>query len=197
VYSDLEQALARKPDVAFITNRAACTCRLRCRPLARLHLFIEKPLSHSLEQVSELTRLCEEQKLTTCVAYQLRYHPGFQRLRELLGAGVLGQLLSVRAEVWEYLPGFHPYEDYRRMYASKSTLGGGVTLSQIHEIDYLCALFGTPRRVFSMGGRSLRWRSTSMTWRCPCWSFRAAAAARCSSSCIKISGSGRPSAVAP
>ena len=73
-------------------------------------------------------------------------------MRELLAAGAVGKVLSVRAEVGEYLPGFHPYEDYRRMYASKSALGGGVTLSQIHEIDYLCALFGAPRRVFSMGG---------------------------------------------
>ena len=88
----------------------------------------------------------------TCVAYQLRYHPGFVRTRELLASAAIGKVLSVRAEVGEYLPGFHPYEDYRRMYAAQSALGGGVTLSQIHEIDYLCALFGAPRRVFSMGG---------------------------------------------
>jgi predicted dehydrogenase len=55
--------------------------------------------------------------------------------------------------VGEYLPGFHPYEDYRRMYAAQRVLGGGVTLSQIHEIDYLFALFGVPSRVFSMGGK--------------------------------------------
>jgi predicted dehydrogenase len=119
---------------------------------AGCHLFIEKPLSHSLSQVSELVRLCDERKLITCVAYQLRYHPGFVRLRELLAEGAVGRVLSVRAEVGEFLPGFHPHEDYRRMYASQRALGGGVTLSQIHEIDYLCALFGAPRRVFSMGG---------------------------------------------
>jgi predicted dehydrogenase len=153
VCSDLEAALARKPDIAFITNPSSLHVSAALQAARQgCHLFIEKPLSHSLEQVSELAAVCEEQRLVTCVAYQLRYHPGFVRLRELLGAGVLGRLLSVRAEVGEYLPGFHPYEDYRRMYASQSALGGGVTLSQIHEIDYLCALFGTPRRVFSMGG---------------------------------------------
>jgi predicted dehydrogenase len=153
VCTDIEQAFAAKPDVVFITNPSSLHVPIAMRA-ARLgcHLFIEKPLSHSLAEVSELVALCEEQKLTTCVAYQLRYHPGFQRLRELLAAGVVGRVLSVRAEVGEYLPGFHPYEDYRRMYAAKSELGGGVTLSQIHELDYLCALFGAPRRVFSMGG---------------------------------------------
>jgi predicted dehydrogenase len=153
VYSDLEAALATRPDIAFITNPSSLHVPAALQAARQgCHLFIEKPLSHSLEQVRELDALCERQGLVTCVAYQLRYHPGFIRMSELLRAGALGRLLSVRAEVGEYLPGFHPYEDYRRMYASRSALGGGVTLSQIHEVDYLCALFGTPRRVFSIGG---------------------------------------------
>jgi predicted dehydrogenase len=153
VCSDLTQALASRPDVVFITNPSSLHVPVALEAARQgCHLFIEKPLSHSLTQINELMALCDEQKLVTCVAYQLRYHPGFLRLRELLAAGAVGRLLSVRAEVGEYLPGFHPYEDYRRMYAARSALGGGVTLSQIHEIDYLCALFGRPRRVFSMGG---------------------------------------------
>jgi predicted dehydrogenase len=153
VCADLEQALASNPDVVFITNPSSLHVPVALEAARRgCHLFLEKPLSHSLEGVAELAAVCDEKKLVTCVAYQLRHHPGFLRLRQLLAAEVLGRLLSVRAEVGEYLPGFHPYEDYRRMYAANSALGGGVTLSQIHEIDYLCALFGAPRRVFSMGG---------------------------------------------
>jgi predicted dehydrogenase len=87
------------------------------------------------------------------VAYQLRFHPGFQRVAETLKQGLLGHLLFADAVVGEYLPGFHPYEDYRRMYAARRELGGGVTLSQIHEIDFLMALLGRPERVFSLGGK--------------------------------------------
>jgi predicted dehydrogenase len=58
----------------------------------------------------------------------------------------------VRAVVGEYLPNFHRYEDYRSTYAARRDLGGGVVLSQIHELDYLSLLFGTPSRVFAMGG---------------------------------------------
>ncbi len=150
---DLAEALEARPEVVFITNPTSLHV-----PVARMaaergcHLFIEKPVSHELTGTRELLALCEAERLTTCVAYQLRYHPGFLRLQALLKANALGRVLSARAEVGEYLPSFHPYEDYRRMYASRRALGGGVTLSQIHEVDYLIALFGVPRRVFSMGG---------------------------------------------
>jgi predicted dehydrogenase len=42
------------------------------------------------------------------------------------------------------------------MYASRRELGGGVILSQIHELDYLYSLFGLPRRVFALGGHLSR-----------------------------------------
>ena len=35
---------------------------------------------------------------------------------------------------------FHKYENYKSMYAARK-LGGGVVLTQIHEIDYLMDLF--------------------------------------------------------
>ena len=86
------------------------------------------------------------------VGYQLRFHPCYKLLKKLISEGVIGKLLSVHAEVGEYLPDWHKYEDYRQMYASRKDLGGGVVLSQIHEIDYLYDLFGMPDRVAALGG---------------------------------------------
>jgi predicted dehydrogenase len=153
VVKDVDRAFDARPDVVFVTNPTSLHLLLALRAAEEgCHLLIEKPLSHSLEGVGDLIRIVEEKKLIAFVAYQLRQHPGFIRLREILKSGMLGQVLSVSAEVGEYLPGFHPYEDYRRMYASRRELGGGVTLTQIHEIDYLYALFGMPEKVYSLGG---------------------------------------------
>jgi predicted dehydrogenase len=88
------------------------------------------------------------------VGYQLRFHPCLERLRSILNAETIGNILSVRAVVGEHLPSWHRYEDYRGMYAARADLGGGVVLSQIHELDYLYSLFGTPRRVFALGGHA-------------------------------------------
>jgi predicted dehydrogenase len=82
----------------------------------------------------------------------MRFHPCLQRLHAIVQKKKVGRVLAVRSVVGEYLPGWHTYEDYRQSYASRRDLGGGVILSQIHELDYLYWLFGIPRRVFGLGG---------------------------------------------
>jgi predicted dehydrogenase len=154
VHEDLECALEQRPDVVFVTNPSSLHVDITRRALeAGAHVLVEKPLSHSLSGVAELVEACQERRLVGYVAYQLRFHPGFLRASEILKQGLIGRPLFADAVVGEYLPGFHPHEDYRRMYASRRELGGGVTLSQIHEIDFLMALLGRPERVFSLGGK--------------------------------------------
>lgn len=56
------------------------------------------------------------------------------------------------ADVGEYLPEWHPWEDYRKSYAARKDQGGGVILTMIHEIDYLYWIFGPLIVEHSMGG---------------------------------------------
>ena len=152
-YSDLDTALAQKPDVAFICNPSSLHVPVaRACLAAQCDIFIEKPLSDSVREIDALIDAADQSKAIAMVGYQLRFHPCLKLLTEIVKSGSLGSLLAVRATVGEYLPNWHPYEDYREMYASRSELGGGVILSQIHEFDYLYSLFGVPTRVFALGG---------------------------------------------
>ncbi|MFH1523819.1 MAG: Gfo/Idh/MocA family oxidoreductase [Chloroflexota bacterium] len=153
IFQDLEQALAEKPEAAFVCTPTSLHLPSAIQAAqAGCHLFIEKPLSHNLDRVDELIGIVESRGLKVAIGYQMRFHPCVQRLHELIQEEKIGRILSVRAEIGEYLPGWHTYEDYRQMYASRKDLGGGVILSQIHEFDYLYWLFGLPRRVFALGG---------------------------------------------
>ncbi len=152
-FTDLDEALAARPDAVFVCNPSSLHIPVAIKAAtAGCHLFIEKPLAHELAGVRELIAITESKGLAALVGFQMRFHPCFLRTRDLLAKGAVGRVLAVQAQVAEYLPGFHPYEDYRRMYAARRDLGGGVILSQIHELDYLYALFGLPRRVFAVGG---------------------------------------------
>ena len=154
VHSSLEQALACKPDAAFICNPNALhvPVALACAR-AGVAIFMEKPLASDLSGVAELDRLVRAQGLLFHVGYNYRHHPGLQRIKTLLEAGFFGRVLSARAEIGEHLPDWHRYEDYREMYASRADQGGGVIRSQIHEMDLICWFFGLPRSIVCHGGK--------------------------------------------
>jgi len=149
----LDAGLAQRPDAVLVCNPSSGHLQVaRAAAEAGCALFIEKPLSHSWGGVEELIDIVESRRLVTAVGFQLRFHPCLQRVHDLLEQGAVGRVLAARVEVGEYLPGFHSYEDYRALYASRRDLGGGVVLSQIHELDYLGWFFGAPRRLFAVGG---------------------------------------------
>ena len=152
-FSTLDEALTHKPDVAFVCNPTSLHIETSLA-LARAgcHLFIEKPLAHEYSRVEQLLDVVERQGLVATVGYQFRFHPCLATAYDLLRSGAVGRTLAVRAEAGEYLPGWHAYEDYRGTYAGRRDLGGGVLLTQIHEMDYLYWFFGLPHTVFTVGG---------------------------------------------
>ena len=156
-FTNLGEALAAKPDAVFVTNPNSLHMEVALAAAkAGCHLFIEKPLSHDLEGVEELIDEIERRKLVCLVGYQWRFHPALALVQCRLKANAIGSLLAARLEFGEYLPGWHPYEDYRQMPVSRRDLGGGVILAQIHDLDYAYALFGLPHRISAMGGHLSR-----------------------------------------
>src|SRR5262249_29484450 len=110
-HADLDLALAEKPDVVLVTNPSSLHVDVARRALeAGAHVLVEKPLSHTLAGVAELLHESQRRGLVGYVAYQLRFHPGFLRAKEILEQGLIGRPLFAEAVVAEYLPGFHPYE---------------------------------------------------------------------------------------
>ena len=59
------------------------------------HVFVEKPMALAGEEASGLVALAEERGLVLMPGHLLLYHPGVEKLKELVGSGVLGQVLYV------------------------------------------------------------------------------------------------------
>ena len=153
-FEDLDEALAVKPDAVFICTPSSRHLEIAQRAAdAGCHLFIEKPVSNTMEGVERLRATAAARTLVAMVGSQWRFHPCVRALRDILAAGVLGKLERADVDYAEYLPDWHPYEDYRTSYAARAELGGGVVLTQIHDYDLACWLFGAPRRVKATGGK--------------------------------------------
>ena len=142
VYS-LESALDTRPDVALITGPATTHIETALALAdAGVHLLVEKPFSHSLDGVDLLIERCDVRHIALLVGYNLRFSESLQAVKHALDAGQIGRVLSIRAEVGQYLPDWRPDSDYRRGVSARSELGGGALLELSHEIDYVRWLVG-------------------------------------------------------
>jgi len=153
VLADLEEAFERGIQVVLVCSpthlhlqHALMAARAGC------HLFIEKPIAHSLDGLDELLQEVERARLVTFVGCNFRFHPGLLHVKSLLKKGAIGTVISVRAQFGQYLPDWHPWEDYRQGYSSQRAMGGGVVLDRIHELDYLTWLLGNIQSIYAVVG---------------------------------------------
>ena len=106
------------------------------------HLFIEKPLSSSLTGITKLEQVVLKRRLITMVGCNFRFHPGLIAVKKLIDDQQLGALYSARAEFGYYLPFWHNNGRHKQEYSANKSMGGGIILDRIHEVDYLSWLFG-------------------------------------------------------
>jgi len=150
-YSSLDEALAQNPDIALICTptslhipAAMAAARKGC------HLFIEKPLSHTLEGVDELIEIVAQKKLISLVGCNMRFHHGPRKVKEIIDSGILGRIFSARIQTSSYLPDWRPSYNYKENYSARADLGGGCVLDCIHEIDLARWYFGDIKSVYSI-----------------------------------------------
>jgi len=154
VESDIQRALEHKPDAVIISNPTALHMQVAI-PCAQAGcaIFIEKPLAHQLDDLQPFEQEINKHKNIVFSAYQFRFNPGLRKMAELLGNQDAGRPLSFSCHWGEYLPDWHPWEDYRKSYAARGDMGGGVVLTLCHPLDYLRWLFGEVAALFSFTGR--------------------------------------------
>jgi predicted dehydrogenase len=151
--TDLATALDHKPDAVIIANPTALHLDVAIPSAeAGCHILMEKPISHSLDRVDEFEAALKRGGGKVLVGFQFRFHPTLRKAAELLREGAIGRILSVRAYWGEYLPNWHPWEDYKQGYAARPELGGGVILTLCHPLDYLHWLIGEVDSLWAFTG---------------------------------------------
>lgn len=151
---DLAGGIVWKPDFAVVATPSSLHVpQVTALVQAGIPVFVEKPLATSSEGLDVLYALATARGVPVGVGYHLRFHPCVRRLRELLARGAVGKVQSLEVVVHSHMPSWHGYEKPNEFYAGVKALGGGAVLTEIHEIDLLCWMFGRPARVAAFGGR--------------------------------------------
>jgi len=154
VSNSLTECLKENPDIGVIANETSLHIPIAIK-LAKegLDLFLEKPLSNSLKDVKKLYAIVKKKKLITQMGCNLRFHPCIMKIKSLIEQQKIGKIISAQVQNCSYLPDFHRWEDYKKSYAARKDLGGGVILTQIHEIDYMYWFFQEVENIVSISGK--------------------------------------------
>ncbi len=101
---------------------------------AGVNLFIEKPLSTTLDGIPELIDLVRRRGLKALVAYTYRSHPALRSMKRAIDEGRFGRPVQV-VSVWgQHFPKYRPA--YRQIYyTSRATGGGAIQDVMTHAIN--------------------------------------------------------------
>ncbi len=132
-YDDYRRMLDREmPELAIVAPFFFLQSRIACECLERgIHVFLEKPMSVSLEQLDRLRRAYALGKAKLCPMLPYRYHPEFHAAWRALSEGRIGEPLVISAQKSYKLGTRHP------MYTHRTTYGGTIPWVAIHAMDWI------------------------------------------------------------
>ena len=153
-FSSIGAALSWRPDAAVVATPAALHLEVALALAEQgAHLFIEKPLSHSVDGIDRLLDTCRVRGLVLTVGYNLRFDSRLRAIRDALVRGRIGRLLTISAEAGQFLPEWRRDRDYRESASARRALGGGALLELSHELDYVRWLSGEVATVSARASR--------------------------------------------
>lgn len=124
-FADVEAGLNWDPDAVIVSVPGVHHLPvMRQAVAAGKHVFCEVPLSTTREHLDDLKAQAKNRSLVIAPGCQPLFDPLVRQLHEWINDPAFGPILSVREEMGEYLPDWHPYEDYRKFYASDIRMGG-------------------------------------------------------------------------
>ena len=131
-FTDFEKALAEKPDAMTVSTPPALHDRYVQKAVdLRIHVFAEVPFVLDPEVLGAITATADDYPSVLGVSHTMRYYPPVRIIHDRILSGHIGKPLYLEYSLGNYLPDWHPYEDYRRFYASDVS---EATLSTAHRI---------------------------------------------------------------
>lgn len=115
-------------------------------------VLLEKPVSDSKEEISQLLKVQKETKKKVIVCHVLRYGAGYRKMEELLKNKVIGDLVTIDA--MERVAYWHQAQAYVRLQSEHNDETYATILAKCcHDLDYIQHFAGAKcKTVSSLGG---------------------------------------------
>jgi len=115
---------------------------------AGLHVFCEKPIALTVEDADRMIEAVESAGVVNVVNYSMRYIDAYLKIKDLIEAGEMGQLLSIcHFKTRAY--GLYGAGAWHRAVVEPEESGGWTVHHACHDIDFLYWVNGPIARVYA------------------------------------------------
>jgi predicted dehydrogenase len=124
-----------------------------------LAVFCEKPIALSLSDADRMIDAVERAGVVNAVNYSMRYIDAYQKIREMVRAGTMGEILAIRHSKTRAF-GLYGAGARHRAVMEPQESGGWIVHHACHDLDFLSWINGAMTRVYARtattvpGGRS-------------------------------------------
>lgn len=145
VTSSFNDCLKQKPDVMIISTPP--DKHLKYAKIAiknNIHFFTEVNLLS--KHVEKIIQHLQGSSIVASPSYTMHFHPAVRELKKLSQKKIIGLPLIIQHHSGQYLPNWHPWENYKNFFVSKKITGGAKELLQV-ELLWMTYVFGDIRSV--------------------------------------------------
>lgn len=146
VYPDFQELIKKEnPDAYIISSPPDQHAHYFLQAArAQKHFFVE--ISTTDDGYDELLELVKTRSFVAAPSCTYRFYEPIQKIRKVLQEGTLGNIFFFTQHTGQYLPDWHPYEDYRTFYGPKKH--GAMFALVVFQIQWLSWIIDT---VFTNG----------------------------------------------
>ena len=143
-YNDFSEVLTSKPDAVVLATPHAMHADQAVEALeAGVHVLCEKPMSANLDDAKRMIQASEVSDKVLDIGFTLHFCPPLIRLKEIIGEGMLGQVVHVHCRVGTYATLASSRTQHQ------ADLEGSLLLDYVHQPDILCWLLDCePKQVY-------------------------------------------------
>lgn len=145
-FEEFENAMKEDPDALIISTPPDLHMKYAIiAARENKHFFTEASvLDQDIETLVALLR--EKREIVGAPSCTMRFHPAVRKIKELVKNNVIGRPLIFTYHSGQYLPDWHPWEDYRKFYVAKRETGGAREIVPF-ELVWLTWIFGDVKTI--------------------------------------------------
>ena len=122
IFTNIKDALEQNPNAMIVSTPPDLHMKYAKIALENdIHFFTEASVIN--DDMGEIINKLKTSKVIGMPSCTMRYHPIVLKLNEIIQSNELGKVLAFTHHSGQYLPDWHPWEDYRNFYVSKRNTG--------------------------------------------------------------------------